>query len=865
MQYIKNIDSIQFGVMSREDILNMSVAEIYSTKMSPVGIPHSVYDPRMGPMNYGEECPTCRLNTTECSGHFGHIELAIEVIHPLYTKFVLSFLKCFCNQCSRLLIKKEHLELWGFLKYKNDIRFKQILEKFTKIRFCVHCNMFQPNYTYASVEGNFIANYKSNGLTEKMIVSVLEIRKIFENVWDEDLILMGFNPKCSRPINLVMSVLPVIPPRSRPFIVSENMISDDDLTLTYNEIIKANNYLKTSVTSDAKREKYIQTLIFRIKTLQDNSSNKAKHTNSRPIKGIKERLTSKDGLIRSNLMGKRVNLSARTVIGPDPSLKVNEIDVPHEIADILTYPERVNDHNIDYLQKLVWEDRANKVIRGKTNYILEYALAGDKRYQFTLKVGDIVERKLVDGDYVILNRQPSLHKTSLLAMKVKRREGKTIRMNLAITGTFNADFDGDEMNLHTPSSEMSRAELELLSTPDANFIGIQSSKPIVSIVQDSLLGSYLMTKTNDPIEREEFLQICMKLDDDSIFFDLNRKLDIIKDVYKKFDKNIPLYSGKSLFSLLLPEDFIYRVKNNALENEPIVQIYKGVLYEGAINKTNLKGNHQSIQRILEKEYSIDVAMNFCNNVQFIANEFLLLQGFSIGISDCIATKKAEIKHVMARCFTEAEGIEENVKHPLIREAKVIMSLSKAKDIGMKIAKDAFSSDNSFLDTVTSGSKGDFFNICQITGLLGQQNVAGKRIYPYLNRGRRTLPHYHIEGIDKKTEYKSKGFITHSFFQGLTPQEFWFHAMSGRDGILGTALKTAQSGYTQRKMVKIMEDIQIKYDQSVRNSVGNIIQFAYGGDNIDPTQTIVSKTGQSFCNLDRLVDKLNLQYENKNSL
>lgn len=454
MQYVKNIDSIQFGVMSREDILNLSVAEIYSTKMSPVGTLHSVYDPRMGPMNYGDECPTCHLNTRDCPGHFGHIELAIDVIHPLYTKFVVSFLKCFCNQCSRLLVTKEHLELWGFLKYKGDTRFKHILEKFVKIRFCIHCNMFQPNYTYVSAEGNFMANYKSNGLTEKMNVSVLEIRKIFESVLDEDLVLLGLNAEYSRPINFVLSALPVIPPRSRPFIVTDNMISDDDLTLTYNEIIKANNYLKDKLTSDTKREKYIQTLIFRIKTLMDNSNNRAKHTNSRPIKGIKERLTSKDGLIRSNLMGKRVNLSARTVIGPDPSLKVNEIDVPHEIADTLTYPERVNDHNIEQLQKLVWEDGANKVIRGKTNYILAYALAGDKRYQFTLKVGDIVERKLRDGDYVILNRQPSLHKTSLLAMKVKRREGKTIRMNLAITSTFNQLVKKRELekSMYIPSS-----------------------------------------------------------------------------------------------------------------------------------------------------------------------------------------------------------------------------------------------------------------------------------------------------------------------------------------------------------------------------------------------------------------------------
>lgn len=862
MQYIKNIDSIQFGVMSKEEIRSLSVAEISSTKITPTGVLNSVYDYRMGPMNYGEECPTCHMETSDCPGHFGHIELSTDVIHPLYSKFVLSFLRCFCNHCSRLLVTKEHLELWGFMKYKNETRFKNILEKFAKLRFCLYCNTFQPHYTYSTVDTIFFAHYKTNEFSEKMKVSVLEIRKIFQNVIDEDLVLLGFNPSTSRPINLILSVLPVIPPRSRPYIVTENLISDDDLTIQLNEIIKANNSLKAENISEAKREKYTQTLNFRIRTLMDNSNGRAKHTNSRPIKGIKERLTSKDGLIRSNLMGKRVNSSARSVIGPDPTLDVDEIDVPHEIADVLTYPERVSDHNLNYLQDLVWNDKANHVIRGKRKYILKYALAGEKRYEFRLQIGDIVERKLQNGDYVVLNRQPTLHKTSMLAMKARRCEGKTIRMNLGITSTFNADFDGDEMNLHMSSSEMSRTELELLSTPAENFVGIQSSKPTISIVQDALLGSYLMTKTNDPIDREDFYQICMKLKNfDFEWFDT--KLKRIEQVYKTMSKDIPLYSGKSLFSLLLPDDFIYHEKNGALIDEPIVRIHMGVLYEGAINKANLKGNHCSIHRILHKEYSTEIAMKFCDNVQFIANDYLLLVGFSVGISDCIATKKSEIKHAMAKCFAEAEGIEETVRHPLIREAKIVMSLSKAKDIGMRIAKDAFNDDNRFLDTVTSGSKGDFFNICQITGLLGQQSVAGKRIHPYLNRGRRTLPHYHIDEKETKVLNKSKGFITHSFFRGLTPQEFWFHAMSGRDGILGTALKTAQSGYTQRKMVKITEDVQIKYDQSVRNSVGNIIQFAYGGNNFDPTETISTKNGQDFCNISRLADRLNLRYENEN--
>lgn len=859
---MKEIQNIEFGILSTEEILDMSVAEIKNNRITGTNVVGSLYDPRMGPMNNNDICPTCSMKPDMCPGHFGHIVLNIDIIHPLFYRTVLSFLKCVCIQCSKLLITKDHLILWDYLRFKGEIRFNMILDKLEKVKYCMHCNISQPKYTLSLQDGVFISSYKTAKKVDKIILTQTEIAVILRNISNEDVELLGFNATRTHPKHLILSVLPVLPPRSRPYIITDGTLCDDDLTLAYAEIIKINNNLDARLNelTENKRIKNIQTLVFRIKTMFDNSQSKARHTNSRAMKGIKERLCGKDGIIRNNLLGKRVDFSARTVIGPDPSLRFNEIAVPEEIADNLSFPEHVNDHNIETLQQLVWKDGANTVDRGDVTFILKYALMGERRYKFKLRLGDIVHRKLRDGDIVLLNRQPSLHKGSTLAKKIIRRPGKTIRLSLATTSSFNADFDGDEMNLFPPESEMSRAELEILAATQHNMIGAQASKPIVCIVQDGLLASYLMTQKNEPISKEEFYQLCMQCD--NLDFDtIQRKLDSAKRVYQKFNKNIPLYCGKTLFSMLLPDDFMYAVKTNASLEEPMVRVYKGILYEGGVTKVCLGKGHSSMIFHLQKEYSNAECINFINNVQFLGNAFLLYHGFSIGIGDCLSTKTDEIDSVVTRCFMEAEGIEQVSNHnPLICEARVNMTLGKAKDVGMRIAKESLRSENNFIATVTSGSKGDFFNIAQIMGLLGQQNVTGKRVQPQLTKRTRALPHYPFQMTNKAQEYEAKGFVRSSFIKGLNPMEFWVHAATGRESMTDTVLKTGTSGYIQRKMVKIMEDVQVKYDQTVRNSVGSIIQFAYGDDNLCGTETVLVNGKPTSCDVKRLVERLNAQHE-----
>jgi DNA-directed RNA polymerase beta' subunit len=604
------------------------------------------------------------------------------------------------------------------------------------------------------------------------------------------------------------------------------------------------------------------------------------------------------------------NQTGRTVIGPDATLKFGQIALPLEMAAVLTTPVRVAAFNINILQKLVDGGTVDSLLKpdGKTRINLkrfmrgtrlmdgdtiirgdnrikvttgkEFVLNGDKVERagieveklipmgrsYKLELGWIVERHLQDGDYVLLNRQPTLHKASMLAVQIVIRNNKTIRMNLAITKPFNADFDGDEMNIHVPQSLESQVELKLLSAAQWNIVSAQSSKPNIAIVQDSLLGGYRMTRGVQSITKGQFFNIIHKLELSPPGVIQENPLDRIqhiRQVLKYKGKKIQCFTGKGIISMFLPKDFIYEKKNDVDPNEPIVKIWKGVLYEGTLNKENLGSSHCSLIHIINKEYGPEAASHFIDCIQFSTNEWNLINIFTVGLGDCLVTnkqKEQEIQDVIKKCYIEAEGIKSTTSHSGIREMRVNATLSKAKDIGLRIAKESLGDDNNFLSTVKSGSKGDFFNIAQITGLLGQQNLKGQRVPMFLNHGRRTLPHYPFSEMTPEMEYESRGFVSSSFIHGLSPREFYFHAMSGREGISDTAMGTATSGYMQRRIIKLTEDIKVQYDGTVRDVPGNIFQISYGEYGLDPTCTVKVNNEQQPCNISRMVDRLNLQYE-----
>ena len=945
---LREIESITFGIYSPEEILKMSVCNITSVKKVGFG---TVYDPRMGTTDSAHPCDTCKQSADDCPGHFGRIELNEPIIHPLYYKRVASFLNCFCFRCFRLLITKDQIYLDGMNKYKGEMRFNRIIEKLSKVDICcqptgkidengnpVLCEKDKPKIKFTASDSSYSMIYEEGKRSKTSIVlSVEEIKKIFDNILPEDVELLGFDPKLTHPRNFIITIFPVCPPCVRPYVKADGKTCDDDLTVQYCEIIKANNNLATNDDAEKKRgrKKKDQTdqdiakarasLRFRISTLFNNSAGKAKHTtNGRAIKGIKERLTGKDEQIRNNMMGKRCDQTGRTVIGPDPTLRLGELGVPEEMAKILTIPVCVAKFNIEHLQELTNSGKINSIVKpdgktiidlkrfrkgtrliygdiihrnGKTINVIdgrELALEGDKierngkfmekvKYanrNYELELGWTVNRPLQNGDMVILNRQPTLHKASMMAMKVVVKPFKTLRMNLAITKAFNADFDGDEMNVHVPQSLEAQAELKYISAVQHNMISAQGSKPNIAIVQDSLLGAYRMTRGIKKLTKGQFFDISMKLpkapwstyknkDEMMSPSEILERMQHIRKIMQEKGKKFQCLSGKGIISLFLPSDFNYEKRNDKDPDEPIVKIWRGVLYEGTFDKSILGSSHNAIHQVLHKEYGTETAAHFVDCMQYAANSYLLIDGFTIGLGDCFienskneegVTKTEQIKDVIKKCYIEAEGVKQTTIHPNIREIRINAALNKAKDIGLRIAKDALSPDNNFLSTVHSGSKGDFFNIAQITGLLGQQNLKGRRVPLFLNNGKRSLPHYPFGELPPEMEYESRGFIDSGFLKGLNPRQFYFHAMSGREGITDTAMGTSNTGYMQHRIVKLTEDMMVQTDGTVRDTTGKIYQMVYGEDGMNPTCTINVKGTQEMCDISRIVNRLNMEHE-----
>lgn len=846
-------DSIQFGILSTEDIHNMSVTEVSNTKLHG---PNSVYDERMGPtIITKDKCITCGLVSRCCTGHFGHIKLANCIFHPLFEKEIMKLLKSFCFSCFRLIQTDERIE-----QTKN---FRAV----DKASICPYCNLRQPIWT---IEDNESISYISMELnSEKIEFTPYDALNTFARYSKEDLSKLNFY---TQPVNLIIESLPVLPPSTRPVVMLESKYCDDDLTIQYIEIIKVNNIIrnkKESTTEEIPKDldKYIRVLYFRIASLFNNSSGKSKHnTNGKPIKCIKSRLATKTGLMRENLMGKRVEQSARTVIGPEPTLCMNELAIPEEFSKILTVQERVNIHNIDYLTKLVHTGKAKFIHKNtpetKQEINLQYALKkrgtrlmnGDiiirkgKEIKYSsnisieptdniirdgqlidvvmdecktinLEIGDIVDRNIRNGDYALLNRQPTLHSGSMIAQKIKIIPGKTLRFNLCITKSLNADFDGDEGNLHIPQKPNTIMEMKTLSSVENHILSQQSGNSNTVLVQDNLLSLYLMTHENTEIDKEDFFDICMCLVD----IDGNPwSMQMIQNKFKHLGLHInhSVITIQSIYviSLCFPDSFTFENEN--------CSIVSGKWTTGTFTKKVMSKIIKTVFHV----YGSQITMMLINNLTFVSNKWLQYRGFSIGLEDCLTySEKSLIPETVMRCFTKANSLQTKIYHEGIREIRVQGSLNEARDVGMRIAKEGISPKNNFLSTVHSGSKGDFFNIAQIAGLLGQQNFRGKRIEKLLNHGKRSLYHYAWDLKEDKDIYESRGFIRHSFLRGLNPREQFFHAVSGREGITDTALGTGETGYMQRRIIKLMEDIHIANDGTVRDDRNLIYQFYYGFD------------------------------------
>lgn len=848
-----DVKGVQFSIMSTDEIRSYSVVHVTCPDLYEKNIPkmNGLYDLRMGTTDKSMLCETCKSDIINCQGHFGHIDLAFPVYNVCYIKQVFKILQCVCMRCSSVLLTDDYKKVYTSLKkVRANLRFRRIYEQVKKQFICPDCEFKQPKWSMdaSRIDCAFAVEEQSPEMTSKIALNIL--RKIS----DTDCILMGFHPKYSHPKNMIIEALLVSPPVVRPSVMMDpSMRTQDDLTHKLIEIIKTNQMVEKCIkgTHNIFTE-HVRLLQFHVSTMIDNDipgQPQATQRTGRPIKSISQRIKSKEGRVRGNIMGKRVDFSARTVITAEPNIRLDELGVPESIARNLTYSERVTGYNKTFLQKCVNNGPDPKDMKdvGAKYVITANEQRKDLRFakEFEIHEGDVVERHLMDGDYVVFNRQPTLHKMSMMGHRVKVMSGKTFRLNLSACSSYNADFDGDEMNLFLPCTHDARAEVKELMMVSHNIVSPQGNRPVMGIVQDALLACSKLTRRDVFLTKEQFTNIMFQID----------KTDIPPPCIWK---PIPLWSGKQLFSLILPKCAVVSLTRHAAQHDDIddpencsfnfadteVVIQHGELLSGILCKKTLGTSSGGLVHKLWTELGPDAACDFISYTQFMANNWLVDNGFSVGISDCVnlPIHQKWVDTIVSDCIQDAHKVINNAEEKGISpdnyEHSLNQILNRARDTSGRLVQQQMTSKNNLYSMVSGGSKGSVINIAQIMACVGQQNVNGQRIaYGYTDR---TLPHF--KRYDNTPA--GRGFVQHSYIQGLLPHEFFFHAMGGREGVIDTAIKTSDSGYTQRRLVKAMEDLSIQFDGTVRNSIGDILQFKYGEDNMDGSKLIAQSVGGS---------------------
>lgn len=870
---IEKVTGIQFGVMGGKEILERSVVPIFKSDAINNNMPvaNGLYDSRMGVIEMGQVCPTCHQKNTFCPGHFGHIQLHKPVFSIQFFNMTRRLLRCVCVRCSKLLVNPESDEVKAILnkKYSRQRRWDLMYKILNKKKRCGQdtsdgCGTKIPKITRENMlriglEWKDDSSTKMNQVVNKQVLNAEDVLAIFRRISDRDAEILGFSPKFNRPEWMICTVFPVPPPSVRPSVRNDTgMRQEDDLTHKLSEIVKHNNMLgkeleKKTEKNSVKEQNLLMLLQWSVATMIDNTTPslapaKQMRTN-RNMRSIIERLKSKEGRIRGNLMGKRVDFSSRSVITPDPNIRMDQLGVPYKIAMNLTFPEIVNAYNIDTLQELVNNGPdiypGAKSVRRKNGATYRLKSRSDK--VTVLEIGDVVDRHLQNDDVCLFNRQPSLHRMSMMAHYIVVMPYNTFRMNVTVTPCYNADFDGDECNMHIPQSYQTREELQQLTAVSTQVISPRESKPIISVVQDISTGLYRLTKPEVRITQKQLFNLMA----------LNPKVGLRIPKPMFVDGKVKKWSGHQLLSTIMPEKVNMDLKTKNYDDQKskedninaIVKIRNGEITSGAFHKEVYQKQSAGIVHQVFNEYGPEETTRLFDNTQQLICNWLAYDGFSVGVSDLVVEDKNTLqlfKKTIEKMKAEANEniyalhkgtIENNTimtnQEKFEKDINKVLN-SAVNEIGKAGLSQIDEKTNRMINIIKSGSKGSTTNIAQMVGCLGQQNVDGKRIpYGFDNR---TLPHY--TKFDDGPE--ARGFVDSSFISGLTPQEFFFHAMGGREGLINTAVSTSDSGYIQRKLIKAMEDCKVNYDGTVRNAGGNIIQFLYGEDGMDSTKIELQK-------------------------
>ncbi|KAI1089999.1 beta and beta-prime subunits of DNA dependent RNA-polymerase [Rostrohypoxylon terebratum] len=908
----KKFKQIKFGIQSNQDIVNQAVLEVSDRTMYDVGrgrepIQNGPLDKRLGTSSKTGICSTCGLRLQDCTGHFGHVRLPLPAFHIGYIKFTITILQNICKDCSRILLTEAEQRMYlkelrrPFIDNMRRVAIcKKINEQCRKTKNCHYCGAVNGQIRKVGalklVHDKFIAFNKSTSQKKQPPASKIEfdnsfleakkhvhdlekhMRKAFEdlnplrvlNLFKQinptDCELLGLDPAEGRPEMFLWQYLPAPPVCIRPSVAQEGASNEDDLTARLSDIVWACGLIRSALEKGTQLQTIMEQweyLQLQIALYVNSDVPGLQNSGARTSRGVCQRLKGKQGRFRGNLSGKRVDFSGRTVISPDPNLAINEVAVPELVAKNLTYPERVHRKNIDKLKQCILNGPyvhpgAQAVLKqdGDQSFKISLRFADKESTARDLREGDIVERHLEDGDIVLFNRQPSLHKLSIMSHFAKIRPWRTFRLNECVCGPYNADFDGDEMNLHVPQTEEARAEAMTLMGVKNNLATPKNGEPIIAATQDFITAAYLLSSKDNFFDRKTFTYIVMQMMDGNTHVDLPPPAILAPK---------RLWTGKQIFSLLMRPNKASPIKVNLdakckgyveppvpppgqrkrapdmCPNDSWLVVRNSEVMCGIMDKNTVgSGKKDSVFYVILRDFGPDEAVTAMNRLAKLCARVLTNRGFSIGIGDVFpsASLTERKQELVAEAYKKSDTLIEQFNTNKLEKAagctmeetlenKISGTLSKVRQEAGEYCIQTLSKNNAPWVMAQSGSKGSNINVAQMVAVVGQQIIGGQRVADGFQD--RTLPHFHKNA----RQAPAKGFVRNSFYTGLLPTEFLFHAISGREGLVDTAVKTAETGYMSRRLMKSLEDLSTQYDDTVRTSGGSVVQFQFGADRLDP--------------------------------
>ncbi|KND93925.1 DNA-directed RNA polymerase I subunit [Tolypocladium ophioglossoides CBS 100239] len=619
--------------------------------------------------------------------------------------------------------------------------------------------------------------------------------------------------------------------------------------------------------------------------------------------GIKQKLEKKEGLFRKNMMGKRVNYAARSVISPDPNIETNEIGVPPVFARKLTFPEPVTSHNFRDMQQAVingankWpgaiaienEDGRMQMLKNKSvdeRISLANQLLAPTNANAPKTKNKKVYRHMTNGDVVLMNRQPTLHKPSIMGHRVRVLPGeKTIRMHYANCNTYNADFNGDEMNMHFPQNEVARAEALQIADTDHQYLSGTQGKPLRGLIQDHISVSIALCSRDRFFSRGDYHSLVYSAIRPESGYGFRERIELVTPA---IIKPVPRWTGKQVITTILKnmqppnsgpltlrgESQIKAEQWGPKSEEGTVLIQEGEFVTGILDKSQIGQSSGGLIHAVHETHGPAIAGKLLTALGRLLTRYLNMRAFSCGMDDLRLTaegEKSRQKELQAinRVGLEIasnyvslevvsgpndsvllERLEEVIREDKKQEGLDLLMNQRTKDITDSIQRACIPNGlakpfpwNQMQAMTISGAKGSKVNASLISCNLGQQVLETRRV-PIMVSGK-SLPCFK----PFETNITANGYIGSRFLTGIRPQEYYFHHMAGREGLIDTAVKTSRSGYLQRCVIKGLEGLMVGYDTTVRDADGSIIQFLYGEDGLDVTkQTYLKEFGFILRNL-----------------